>query len=486
VANAAAQLDYLVIAPPTDTADTDADTRSGELASIFARIMSAYAELTGHAPEFPAWAGGFWQSKLRYETQDEVLEVAREYKRRELPISVIVIDFFHWTKQGDWSFDPERWPDPAAMIRELHDMGIRVMVSVWPTLNPASENATAMQEQGLLVESDYGNNLFMRFIDTYQTDPVDLQYYDPSNPRARDYIWEQCKANYADLGVDLFWLDACEGPPSTAGHDRMRLHAGSAREIGNAYPVLNARAFYEGMVGDGGEPVLNLSRSAWAGSQRYAAAVWSGDIHSDWNTFRSQIPAGLNIGLSGIPWWTTDIGGFEQGNINDPDFRELVVRWFEFAVFCPLFRLHGNRQPRPYSHRFSGAPNEVWSFGDEAYAQIQELMFLRERLRPYLMEQMAEASRSGVPPMRPLFFHDPEDQEAYSIDDQFYFGPDLVVAPVTIPGARSRSVYVPRQGSWREGWTSEPVEAGSWVECDAPLGRIPVLVRDGAQVKLTP
>lgn len=482
VAEATRQLDYLVIGPARSDRDAGVARGSGE--SIYASIMRRYAELTGYAPDMPEWASGFWQSKLRYETQQELLEVAREYKRRRLPLSVIVVDFFHWVRMGDWDFERDRWPDPEAMIRELHQMDVRVMVSVWPTLNPNSENCRIMEDRGLLVEADSGNNLLMRFIDTHDTEPVHLAWYDATNPHARSFIWQQCRQNYRDIGVDLFWLDACEGPTSTSEHRPVRLHAGTGLEVNNSYPLQHARAFYDGMRAEHDGPVLNLCRSAWAGSQRYGAAVWSGDIHSDWDTFRTQIAAGLNMAMSGIPWWTTDIGGFEQGNVEDPDFRELVVRWFEFAVFCPLFRLHGNRQPRPASHRFGGAPNEVWSFGQQAYEVIRGLLFLRERLRPYVHEQMRVAAETGIPPLRPIFFDHPGDENTYGLTDQFLFGPDIIVAPVTHAGARSRSVYVPANGRWMNGWTDESLPPGASVEVDAPLGRPPVLLAEGERIPL--
>jgi alpha-D-xyloside xylohydrolase len=196
-----------------------------------------------------------------------------------------------------------------------------------------------------------------------------------------------------------------------------------------------------------------LCRSAWAGSQRYAAAVWSGDIQSTFEALQAQVRAGLNIGLSGIPWWTTDIGGFFGGDITSPTFRELIVRWFQYGAFCPLFRLHGYREPSGGS--WQGADNEVWSFGDEAYEIIRELLFLRERLRPYVMAQMRVAQEKGTPPMRPLFFDFAEDERCSEVDDQFMFGPDLLVAPVLYEGAREREVYLPAGANWTDAWTDE-------------------------------
>jgi alpha-D-xyloside xylohydrolase len=260
--------------------------------------------------------------------------------------------------------------------------------------------------------------------------------------------------------------------------ENLRYYIGPGLEVGNAYPMLHARGFYEGMQAEGEQEIVLLCRSAWAGSQRYGALVWSGDIDSTFEDLRRQIPAGLNIGLSGIPWWTTDIGGFKNGDINSPSFRELIVRWFQFGVFCPVFRLHGIRQPGTMAgSEQTGAANEVWSFGDTEYEIIRHLLFLRERLRPYVMEQMRVAHSTGLPPMRPLFLDFPADPACWDIADQFLFGGDILVAPVVTEGARERDVYLPAGADWRDAWTGAPAAGGQWVTAAAPLELIPVYVR---------
>ena len=228
------------------------------------------------------------------------------------------------------------------------------------------------------------------------------------------------------------------------------------------------------MKAEGEQEILMLSRSAWAGAQRYGVAVWSGDIQSSFEHLRQQVRAGMNIGLSGIPWWTTDIGGFWGGNIDSPSFRELIVRWFQFGAFCPLFRLHGYRQDG--QGRFE-APNEIWSFGPEAEKIITGLLFLRERLRPYIMEQMEKAHATGTPPMRPLFFDFPTDEGCVAIDDEFMFGADLLVAPVLEEGARSRRVYLPAGTHWTDAWSGKRLPGGQWVTAGAPLDKIPLYLR---------
>lgn len=450
-----------------------------------AEILSNYADATGHAPLLPEWAAGFWQCKLRYRTQEELLEVAREYKQRGLPLDVIVVDYFHWSTQGDWQFDPDCWPDPPAMMRELQEMGVKVMVSIWPTVNPISKNYTEMRQQGLLVRSESGIPAQMDFVDVGQEGPTYVAYYDPTNPAARQFIWEQVRKGYYQHGVKVWWLDACEPEIFPRHPENLRYHLGNGLAVTNIYPLLHARAFYEGMQAEGESEIISLCRSAWAGSQRYGAALWSGDVQSSFEEFRAQIPAGLNAALSGIPWWTTDIGGFFNGDIHDPIFRELVVRWFQYGLFCPLFRLHGNRLPGNGSGAsWSGGPNEVWSFGEEAYDIIKALLFLRERLKPYIMEQMKSAHETGAPPMRPLFFDFPEDLHTWDIDDQFMFGPDYLVAPVLEYGARARKVYLPAGSTWRDAWSGAVHKGGQWLEVAAPLEQIPVFLRADAELPM--
>jgi alpha-D-xyloside xylohydrolase len=447
-----------------------------------AAILARYADATGHVPELPAWASGFWQSKLRYRNQEELLAVAREHKRRGLPLSVIVADYFHWSAMGDYRFDPAEWPDPRAMVAELAELGVELMVSVWPTVSPLSEHFADYRDGGLLVGSDQGVEFHQTIQDKGMATPQPVAFYDPTNPRTREFVWDLVRRNYLDLGIRVFWLDASEPELNPAHPGNLTLYAGPGAEVACVYPRDNARLFAEGMAEAGQEPTVLLSRSAWAGAQRYGAAVWSGDIPATWTSLRQQLRAGLNIAVSGIPWWTTDIGGFHGGDARDPAYRELMVRWFQYGVFCPLFRLHGDREPRtPTSFAQTGGPNEVWSFGDEAYEIISGQLRLRERLRPYLHEQMRVAARTGLPPMRPLFVDFPADGPSWMVDDQFLFGPDVLVAPVTEPGVREREVYLP-PGEWVDAATGAEHRGGVTVTVAAPIERIPVFVRAGADV----
>ncbi len=449
-----------------------------------AEISRQYAVATGTAPMLPDYATGFWQCKLRYRTQEELLDVAREYKRRGLPLSVIVADFFHWTNQGDWRFDPREWPDPKAMVDELRSMGVELMVSIWPTVDNRTENYKIMKSKGYLVQTERGVPVNMTFLGN-------TTFFDATHPGARRYVWNEARKNYYDLGVRIFWLDEAEPEFSVYDFDNYRYHLGPVLEVGNIYPQHYAQAFYEGMREAGQDEIVNLIRCAWAGSQRYGALVWSGDINSTFGALRNQLAAGLNMGIAGIPWWTTDIGGFDGGNINDPEFQELLIRWFQWGVFCPVMRLHGYRLPtEPPAETYrdgiaqcdSGAPNEVWSYGEANYAIMKSNLELRERLRPYVMRQMKAAHESGAPVMRPLFFDFPDQTESWQIEDQYMFGPDILVAPVLEAGQRSRKVWLPAGCAWIDPATGTRRDGGVWCDCAAPLEAIPVFVRDRAEV----
>ena len=461
----AKQIDYVIIAGDTP----------GE-------INEKFTAITGRAPMLPEWAAGFWQCKLRYETQEELLQVAREYKRRGLPISVIVIDYFHWTMQGEWKFDPEKWPDPKAMVSELESMGIKLMVSVWPTIDPRSENYAYMREHNYILRGERGVDVVFMFFGP-QT------YVDTTHPGAREFFWSRAKKNYYDYGIRTFWLDEAEPEMRPYDYDNVRMYLGNGEEVSNIYCVGFAKAFYDGLKAQG-EEVCNLVRCAWLGSQRYGVVLWSGDIASTFDSLRKQLKAGLNVAMCGIPWWTTDIGGFINGDPESEEFRELMIRWFEFGVFCPIFRLHGFRLPYPVrdilnpdGYCGSGGPNEVWSFGEEAYEIIRRYMYVREELKPYIMGQMKLASEDGTPVMRPLFYDFCGDKNVYDIGDEYMFGPDLLVAPVYLEDRENWDVYLP-EGEWVHLWTGDPYQGGD-VNVDAPLGYTPAFyLRDSEYAPL--
>ena len=388
-----------------------------------AEIEEHFADAIGKVPMMPEYGLGFWQCKLRYYNQEQVLNVAREYKKRGIPLDVFVIDYYHWPRCGDYRFDEEYFPDPKAMIDELHEMGIETMVSIWPQIDWRSENYEEMKQQGLLVKSNAGVDVQMLF-------HGNNVFLDATNPRTRKYVWEKVKKNYADLGIRTFWLDEAEPEFSTYEYECYRYAAGPVEEIG----------------------------------------------------------AGLHMGLCGIPWWTTDIGGFHGGVTEDPDFQELLVRWFQFGTFCPVMRIHGNRRPREEIinkagevREGTGADNEVWSFGEKNYEILTKFIGVREKMRDYTRSLMAEAHEKGTPVMRTMFYEFPEDAACWDISDAYMFGSDILVAPIVRAKATSRTVYLPAGASWTLANTGDVYEGGKAYEIEAPIETLPIFLRDGKQ-----
>lgn len=470
-ADATRQLDYWVTAGATPAA-----------------IMERYADVTGHAPMMPEWGLGFWQCKLRYWNQKQLLHVAREFKRRDIPLDLIVVDFFHWPHMGDFRFEEEFWPDPKAMADELHDMGVKLMVSVWPQVAVASENYAEMKSHNLLVRADAGEDIGMMF-------EGPSQFYDATNPRARAYVWDKCRANYAEPGADAFWLDEAEPEYGTYDFENYRYYAGPNQQIANLYPREYNRGFYEGQLAMGREgEIVNLTRCAWAGSQRYGALVWSGDVGSTFADLKAQITCAIHMGMAGIPWFTTDMGGFHDGDINSEAFREVLARWCQFACFSPVMRNHGDRsalQPdgsmkqtivnAAGEHRSpSGADNEPWSYGKDIERIIIKFIGVRELMRPYMRELFDEAHRTGHPLMRGLFYEFPSDATAGEVADEYMLGADLLVAPVVEAGARSRQVYLPGGSNvtWTDLRDGTTHTGGQWIETAAALDTVPVFARD--------
>lgn len=452
------------------------------------QIISQYADATGHPPMMPEWGLGFWQCKLRYWNQQQVLDVAEQFHKRNIPLDVIVVDFFHWPKMGDYRFEPEFWPNPELMARRLHELGIKLMVSVWPQVSLESENYDEMRSKNLLIKAEQGEDFSMMF-------EGPSQYYDATNPRARQFVWDLCKRNYVNNGVDAFWLDEAEPEYGSYDFDNYRYYAGSNLQIGNIYPREYNRGFYEGQIALGREgQIVNLTRCAWAGSQRYASLVWSGDVGSTFTDLRAQITCAIHMGMAGIPWFTTDMGGFHDGDINSEQFRELFLRWAQFSCFSPVMRNHGDRSALAADgsmketittatgeHRSpSGADNEPWSMGKQVEEILVKYIQLREKLRPYTRELFEQAHKSGTPLIRGLFFEFPHDEAAVDISDEYMFGPDLLVAPITEYALRERDVYLPGDNStvWVDLHTGRSYAGGITVRVDAPLDVIPVFARN--------
>ncbi len=435
----------------------------------FDRLIADYRELTGAPPMYGKWAYGFWQSKNRYQSQAELLAVARRYRALGIPIDNLVQDWFWWTQMGEFKFNPN-YPRPKAMIRTLHRLHFHLMISVWPFFEPGSANYHYFQKHGWFIAKTLAPSFH----------PVGMALYDATNPAARAYYWSLLDKSLLSIGVDAWWLDTDE--PETEGRERNillthRIYIGNGARYANLYPLFHARGVYEGQRrATRQKRVFILSRSAFAGSQRYAATAWSGDVISDWLSFKRQIPAGLNYALSGMPYWTTDIGGFFIGNPDDPNYRQLFIRWFEYGAFCPIFRTHGTRAT---NH------NELWSYGAKAQKILVKFDRLRYRLLPYIYSLAWMTTHHGYTPMRPLVMDFRTDRQAMNIGDQFMFGPDLLVNPVTRPGATSRRLYLPPT-QWYDFWTGASQPGGRRLTASAPLSRIPLYVRAGSVLPLGP
>ena len=377
----------------------------------------------------------------------------------------------------------KQWPDVKAMIDELESMGIKVMTSVWPDVKESCENYAEMTERGYLVRSNAGPQIDMNFCEP-------SRFIDMTNPGAVDFIWERIKKNYWDNGVRIFWLDEIEPEYISYDFSNFRYYIGSDLEVGNIFPLKYVKGFYEKMKAEGLENPMCLCRSAWAGSQKYGAFVWSGDVDATFESLRRQIKAGLSIGLAGIPWWTTDTGGFFDCDTRDAEWLQLLIRWFEFSTFSPLLRMHGVREPLipidydPNGIGAIGQDNEVWAYGDDNYEIMKKYLFMRERLRPYIKEQMAAAHEKGTPVMRPLFYDFPYDKKAWDIDDQYMFGPDILVAPVLEYNATEREVYLPEGAEWKNAWTGEMISGGCSVSVEAKLDQIPLFIKNGANIPI--
>ncbi|WP_026504559.1 glycoside hydrolase family 31 protein [Butyrivibrio sp. NC3005] len=443
-------------------------------------ITMKYTSVTGRAPVIRDDVFGLWQSRLRYRTQDEVLSVVRRYKELGIKLDVIVIDFFHWTRQGDWQFDPEYWPDPKAMIDEIHSYGTKVIVSVWPTVDKKSIHYGEMLDKGYLMRVEHGSTQAYDF-------QGDCMIIDCTNPEARQYLWNICKKNYYDYGIDMFWLDNAEPDLAVYDYENFRYYMGTALSCSNVYPKLYAKAFFDGQKECGNDDVFSLIRCGWVGCQKYGTLLWNGDVQSNFETLKDSVAQGQNMGIVGIPWWNTDVAGFMNGNMETEEFKELLQRWFEFAVFCPILRLHGDREPfnipvlddtkdwgGGYLH--TGAPTEMWACGDEVFEVLRKNLELREKLKPYIQKLNVEAHETGLPLIRAMFYEFPEDEKCWNIQDQYFFGDEYLVCPVVEENVRERTVYLP-EGKWEDIRDGRVYEGNGVITASAPIDSIPVYKR---------
>jgi alpha-D-xyloside xylohydrolase len=433
-------------------------------------VVASYRALTGAAPMFGRWALGYWQSHDHYATQSELLGTAATYRSKQIPIDNIVQDWQYWGSNpwGSHMFDSANYPDPKAMFTTLHQTGFHAMLSVWARFAQGSANYAALQSAGDFITPALSDGT------TY--------YYDPFGIGGRSLYWSQVNTELFSLGVDAWWLDASE-PELNANWGEFRnfkTSLGPGAVVYNAYPLMHASSIYEGQrAATSGQRAFILTRSAYAGSQRNGAATWSGDINGDWSTFARQIPGGLNFTLSGVPYWTTDVGGYFQ-NPPSPGFgtsgyTELFERWFQFAVFCPVFRVHG-----------TGPDKDIYAFGAAAQTVLQGADNLRYRLLPYLYSLSWMVTSEAYTMMRALVFDFASDPKAIDIPDQYMFGPAFLVNPVTTQGATSRSVYLPGTGTWYDFWAGSTQSGGQSVMADAPIDHLPLYVPAGSIVPMGP
>ncbi len=440
------------------------------------RAIAEYRWLTGKAPMFPLWTWGFWQSRERYKTQDEILGIAAEYRKRSIPFDAIIQDWQYWaplnqeTATAGWGsheFDPSRYPDPAGMIEALHREHVHLMAVSWAKFDVTKSGVSIPN----LRELEAVNGAYNPAI-PYVFPPGQGKWYDPFNERARQVYSGQMMKKLFSLGVDAWWLDSSE--PELSGNwgefRNFKTALGPGALVYNAYPLEHTRAVYEGQRAVSSDKrVFLLTRSAYAGQQRNAAVTWSGDIRGTWDVFRRQIPAGLDFVASGVPYWNTDIGGFFGSNPDDPKYVELFTRWFEWGAFTPMFRVHGTDKPK-----------EIWRFDPATQKTLIDTVQLRYRLLPYIYSVSWMVTDQGYTMMRPLVMDFREDRNLRKIGDEFMFGPDLLINPVTEPGAETRKVMLPSGTRWTDFWTGKIFDGGQEIETAAPIGHIPIFVRAGS------
>jgi alpha-D-xyloside xylohydrolase len=466
---------------------TNWSSRVGDRVSFFViagnssdEIYSGYRALTGPTPMLPKAAYGFTQSKQRYDTQDEILSVAKGYRDRHLPADMIVVDFLYYTKMGQMDMDPEKWPDPEAMNRKLHAMGFKSMISIWPHFAVGSRYHDMILKNGWFVNDADGTPTNGKHVDRVGPN------LDTTNPDAAKWFWQVIRDNYVKKGYDAIWLDETE--PDTPP-DNSYFFVGPGQRYYNIYPLFHTASVYEGSRKESDRRVLILARAAYLGAQRNATIFWSSDIYSTWDTLKRQVPAGLDFTASGMPYWCNDVGGFlnlppEHHPVHPPlidpsdardtvggydDYPELYVRWYQYGVFQPIFRTHGTR-----------TFNEIWSYGKQAEPILEKYLKLRYELLPYIYSLGYQSYKTGAPYMRALFMDFPNDPNVSEIGDEYMFGPAFLVAPVTDQGATTRRVYLPAGAKWYNFWTNERFEGGQAITVSAPIDTIPLFVRAGS------
>jgi alpha-D-xyloside xylohydrolase len=435
------------------------------------KIVDEYRELTGAAPLLPRWAYGFWQCRERYSSQQQILDTAAEFREKKIPVDVLVQDWQYWGKYG-WNalrFDESGYPNPAEMMSELHRQNFHVVISVWAKFGAETAVDKEFVADKLVLRSSASTG-----------EPGEANerenWADLFNPQAQKMFWSDIDRNLFGEGLDGWWLDASEPEGDPLKDDTTFL--GPGRKVRNAFPLFETSAVYQGQRATSEDKrVVILTRSAYTGEQRNSTIAWSGDISGNWETLRRQIPAGLSFAMSGFPYWTTDIGGFFRpvDQYTSPEYHELLIRWFQFGAFCSIFRIHGFR-----------SETEMWKYGTEVEKILRQYDELRYRLLPYIYSAAWGVTDRGEIIMKALPFAYPQDASVRQVSDQFLFGDSLLVNPVTEPLATSRNVVLPVGDNWVDFWTGQTYRGGQTIVADAPLNRIPILVKEGSIVPMGP
>ncbi len=419
-------------------------------------IIATYRELTGECPLMPDWALGYIHCRERFHSSDEILQTANRFRSEQLPVSMLVQDWQYWGKYG-WNsmrFDEEFYPDPKALTDSLHQMGMKLMLSVWSKIDKNSEVGKQMLSAGYYIP---------------ETDWIDF-----FNPEAAAAYWQNFKERLLPLGIDAWWQDATEPENDDLLGRKVNNGRWTGEQVRNVYPLLVNKTVYEGLKQAGKEPMI-LTRCGFAGIQRYGSAMWSGDVGNDWETFRRQITAGLGMQAAGIPWWTYDAGGFfrPQNQYTDSAYIERMLRWIETAVYLPLMRVHGYM-----------SNTEPWNYGKEAQTVIADCLKERYALLPYIKRCAKAVSEQGGTLMRPLVFDFAHDAEALQQKYEYMFGPALLISPVTEPGVSSWRTYLPQHpGGWTDYHTGQHYEGGQYVDTPVTKAFIPVFIRAGYSIK---
>ncbi|KXB38519.1 TIM-barrel domain-containing protein [Aerococcus christensenii] len=441
-------------------------------------ILKNYTDIVGHTPKIDPKLLNLWQSKLRYRTTTEVEEVAKKYFLKQIPLSVIVIDYYHWVYDGDFNFDMDYWKEIDKVAARLNKKDIQFMVSVWPTVHKNSNNYKYFKDNQLLIKSyfDKENLVFNG-----------LSVLDYTNRKTRKYISHLLYENYMKKNIYMFWADQAEPEMDNYVHRNYEICYGNFEKYANKYPYYYLKTFYElYKKSDLSFPIL--IRSAWFGSQKLGALAWSGDIDSSFDSLKRQIQIAISMGISGIPWCTSDIGGFHSGDSTTDKFKELLVRWFQYAVFSPILRMHGDRQPHKErlsnfggGLKTSGSDNEIWSFGEKVEKILTKYTFLRKQLNEYIVDAYEETRLTGVPIIRSLFIDFPEDKEAWEETYQYMFGSDLLIAPITEYKLKEKIVYLPKGNKWVNLFTKEVFGGGKKIKINVNIENIPVFYKEGSK-----